>query len=799
MVLKPEHWARLKALFYQAVECSPEDLQPFLDEHCPTNDELRPHLDELLAADASWSATWPGLDLVPVFEESPPEIQGYDNLRFLTQGGMGKVYLGRRQDHVFDGKTFAIKVLHSNRSRERDLRRFDEERRLLAELDHPNIVRLHDCGDLEDGRPYLVLDYIEGQRLDVYCHSKRTTVKDRLKLFQTICTALHYAHQRQVVHRDLKPSNILVDGEGNPHLLDFGIAKRIGVSAGARNTTTGLVPMTLAYASPEQIASKEVTTASDLYSLGLILFELLTDRLPELARRDQAEGIRLPRPSEEVVESSQAVARQTTVPRLRRQLQGDLDEIVAKALRVTPAARYASAKEMADDIERHLSGQPILARRGSRRYLMGRFIWRYRLSLAALCALIFASVLVIQALIQSQELAATNRLLRLLAGPQEDHLTGYEELNRATRDILSSGLVEEDKSLLLQAVQRTYSTEEIFVQALDILRGWEADESDRDGRTSERAQIALGLGWILFHGGYFNEAEEVHSTALHLADSVYERESPELGPYLEARARVLGELERYSEGIADLKRSLRLQLQVGPWGNDAVEPLTYLGSLLHLQGKPRESAKVLRTALKLCKDAGDEPRQKAQILSSLAVSLVEIDPSYLSDAETFAREALDLTLEVYGTPHKMTLNARYNLAVVLGHSGHFKEAVEMSLELVDETETLLGPDHPGLGYILTGLATGYHDLGQPNLCVEHAQRAVELREHILTPGNWLIGFSQKRLAFCLADTGQKDEAITMLRSAIKIFENSRVEDSVHLDIALAKLDAWTAESARSDG
>jgi serine/threonine protein kinase len=334
---------------------------------------------------------------------------------------MGAVYAAQRVDRLYD-KEVAIKVLRRDQllrepGRHEELRRrFQFERQALASLDHRNIARLLDGGLTADGLPYLVMDHIEGQPIDEYCRTRGSTTCERLNLFRQVCAAVHCAHQHLVVHRDLKPSNILVAADGTPRLLDFGIAKLLDPLAGPSQTRTHLQPMTPAYASPEQIRGEAVTTASDVYALGVVLYELLTERRPyalegasqaEAARlicelapekpstaaagrgprrsRPGSSGIRWPRGS-----PGGAETRQTD--RLSRRLRGDLDVIVLKALHKEPARRYGSVEQLSEDIRRHLDGLPVLARKDTVFYRASRFVRRHALA-SAICALLLCGLL----------------------------------------------------------------------------------------------------------------------------------------------------------------------------------------------------------------------------------------------------------------------------------------------------------------------------------------------------------------------------------------------------------------------
>jgi serine/threonine protein kinase/Tfp pilus assembly protein PilF len=342
-------------------------------------------------------------------------IGPYRIIRRIGQGGMGAVYLAARDDDQFK-KQVAIKLIKRGMDTDFVLRRFRNERQILASLDHPNVARLLDGGTTEDGRPYFVMEYIEGKPITEYADQKRLATVERLKLFGQVCAAVHYAHQNLVIHRDIKPSNILVTADGTPKLLDFGIAKLLNPELAAQTieaTALAVRLMTPEYASPEQVRGEQITTSSDVYSLGVLLYELLTghrpyrisSRLPDEIARVVCEE-QPQKPSTAVaravtVEDTDGTMRATLTPesvsrtrdgqpdKLRRKLSGDIDNIVLMAMRKEPQRRYASVDQLSNDILRHLDGRPVIARKDTLAYRASKFIRRHKAgALAALLILI---------------------------------------------------------------------------------------------------------------------------------------------------------------------------------------------------------------------------------------------------------------------------------------------------------------------------------------------------------------------------------------------------------------------------
>ena len=386
---------RLRMLFDAALAHTGTDRDAFVRESC-ADDSLRIELDRLLAAHDRAGSFLDGSALASFGEDltawAGRRLGVYEIAHEIGRGGMGVVFLATRVDELFR-KQVAIKVLRSNLDGRELLDRFRRERQILASLDHPNIARLIDGGTTEEGLPYVVMDYVEGQPIDTFCRDQHLSIEKRLQLFQTLCSAVHYAHQNLVVHRDLKPSNIVVTRDGQPKLLDFGIAKLLQSDLPGE-TRTGLRPMTLDYASPEQITGEVITTASDVYALGVVLYQLVSGERP-YPRNSHSEHDMMRHICDHMPEApSKAIRDQTdsdgSIRKLRRQLAGDIDTIVLKALRKEPSRRYSSAEQLSDDITRYLTGLPVLAQNDTVTYRTAKFVRRHTIAVAATALIIMA-------------------------------------------------------------------------------------------------------------------------------------------------------------------------------------------------------------------------------------------------------------------------------------------------------------------------------------------------------------------------------------------------------------------------
>jgi feruloyl esterase len=476
-----DNWERAKELFDAALDLRPSERPAFLAQNCH-DETLRRQIEELLLnyqqagnflddpVVCGWSDAHTAEEPCPS-KSDPAELAtvtsleiedpmvgrllgAYKLIRRIGQGGMAAVFLAVRADDTYR-KEVAIKLVQPGSDRHELLNRFRNERQTLAGLDHPNIVKLLDGGSTPEGLPFLVMDYVEGTPIDDYCDRHNLRIDGRLRLFSKVCEAVQYAHQKSIVHRDLKPSNILVTGQGTPKLLDFGIAKVLNPIPSAQGlvlTQTGMRCMTPAYASPEQMRGKSITTATDIYSLGVVLYELLTGHRPyKLTQHTPAEVERAiceqdPETPSTAVSRVETETSTTGIPitktpevvsqtregepdKLRRRLRGDLDNIVLKALQKEPARRYASVEEFSQDIERHLQQLPVRARRSTIAYRASKFAQRHKIEVASVITI--ALVVAAAVLLAANIFGIRDRVLRLASGTPP-HTPAAARLPRST-------------------------------------------------------------------------------------------------------------------------------------------------------------------------------------------------------------------------------------------------------------------------------------------------------------------------------------------------------------------------------
>ena len=418
--MKHSDWQQIERVLAIILESPEEERRAQIEQLCQNDPEIRTEVESLLTAHSNAASfldvkTQIDSDSVHSFSLAGRTLGPYLLLEAIGHGGMGTVYRAERTDGRFQ-KQVAVKVVPAAMHFPELLRRFASEQQILATLEHPNIARLLDAGVSPEGIPYLVMEYVEGTPVTEYCRTRRLSTRQRLILFQAICSTVHYAHQHLVVHRDIKPANILVTTDGTPKLLDFGIAKLMGHWSGSAASATRSIlnPMTPDYASPEQARGETITTATDIYSLGVILYELLTGQRPyTVADKSLTEAVRV---ICEIDPERPAVVLRNRMKRAGERAgrevdsSADLDAIVAKAMRKHPQQRYASAQELESDISRYLAGLPVSAHRGSFQYVASKFILRHKLAVASFLITVLLGAAGVSAVVWQARIAQRERV-----------------------------------------------------------------------------------------------------------------------------------------------------------------------------------------------------------------------------------------------------------------------------------------------------------------------------------------------------------------------------------------------------
>jgi len=759
-----ERWHEVDRLFAAALDRPPAERPAFLDAACAGDPVLRREVERLLEADQAGSRfleSSPGelLRLVLDSQEESGSLGPYRLLRKIGSGGMGTVYLARREDEHYQ-RDVAIKVLRSGLVTTEAFHRFIAERQILAHLEHPNIARLYDGGSTDDGRPYLVMELVEGVPVDQYCDRHQLTLEQRLVLFQKICAAVQYAHQSLLVHRDLKPANILITAEGEPKLLDFGIAKRLTPEPGGslQETRTGLRMLTPSHASPEQVRGDAITTASDVYSLGVILYELLAGRSPyqiteglpyEIERatceqEPERPSAALFRPEPQSA-AEIAAARKTRPLPLARRLRGDLDTIVLMALRKEPRRRYGSAAQLAEDLERHLQDLPVTARPDTLRYRARKFVRRHRTAVAATIAVIL--------------LAAGSVASLVIQGRQV-----VKERDKARYAL--SFLVDTFKQA------DPYHTQGERLTAREILdQGANRISRELTGQPDVQAAVMDAIGDVDLGLGRYDAAEPLLNRSLALRRQVFGPASLEVAESLEHLAGLREERTDLAGAESHLRHALAIRRR--RQGDDlaVARTLNALGKILAEKGvSPEVSPQIEalhREALAIARRVeGPAGLTVAETLLALA-DLQRAQGSY-AGAERLFREGLDVEQKALGDRDPRLWRDRTRLGDTLIEAGKFKEAETVLRQCQEVQRKLLGREHPDVASSLGSLAVAVHlqiryteaeALDREVLALAHAEYG---------PMHWRVAEALCNLASSLAGQLRDAEAIPLYEDALEI-------------------------------
>jgi serine/threonine protein kinase len=776
--MTPTKWQHIQELVNSALDLPPEERAPFLEKTCGGDTEIRRQIDNLIESceqtdnflERAVEASASGVLGAPTPAEGE-RIGAYQITGMIGHGGMGAVYRARRVDDQFR-QNVAIKVLRGGIGVSAELEaRFRAERQILARLTHENIARLLDGGITSSGLPYLVMEYIEGASIDVFSEQNALGVAERVEMFRQVCTAVQYAHQNLIVHRDIKPANIMVTKDGTPKLLDFGIAKLL--SADALDQTVPLTRpadrlMTPEYASPEQIRGEPVTTATDVYALGVLLYELISGRRP--FRAENLTPATLERLICETVPERPSTAAASVGKARADKIAADLDNIVLKALHKDPARRYASAGELSEDLRRYLQGFPVLARTDSWWYRTTRFIARHRMASAA--AALFAVTttalsigLALATRSAHQEAATANRisdfLVSLFAGFSPDRTQGR---GANVRDILDRGaeripaeLAREpiEEARLLNILGTTYRELGVFDRADALLSQAQAIFTRVLGPDSrEAAEAVLIRATIASDRGEFDRAGQFYQkvlTTFTKLDGPKSEKAIQATEGLGEVRRMLGDLDgakqRYLE-VIDLYTETKGPTNVRTLSakNDLVAVLANQGDYAAAETLARENLAAEKAVL--------GPNHPSVPLTLNLLAYVLGRSARFAEAEATLREGLEILRKVYGGEHPAVALSLTDLSALARELGHYAEAKRLGEEALAMSIRLSGPRS-------LGTANSQGQLGLTELAMGNLPRARELLQAALAtraalgnPNNPDLGDNYDRAG--LVDLAMKD-------------------------------------------
>lgn len=811
--MNPERWQCIEKLFFEALELESQERDVWLTEQCGMDEELRAEVERLLASDERASTVLLSAVAASVTaledHSEPPEtltkrIGPYEVLAEIGRGGMGVVYRARRDDDVFR-KQVAIKVVKRGMDTDQILARFRHERRILARLEHPYIARIIDGGS-EGGAPYLVMEYVEGLPLTDYCARNELDLRSRLELFCKVCAAVEYAHRHLIVHRDLKPSNILVDRDGTPKLLDFGIAKLLAVEDGEKATLTveDTYLLTPQYASPEQVAGEPITTASDIYSLGAILYELLTGSQPHRITSNTPVSLVRAICEEELRPASRSARESLNPPIDPAKLTGDLDNILMTAMCKDPHERYGSVHVFSEDLQRFVMDRPVLARSQTLRYRITKFLRRNRVYVIA------------------ASLAAIGLIAGTLVSIYQAHRA--ERRFQQVRTLANSFLFEIHDEI--ETLPGSTRARELMVRtALRYLNNLAVESSDDPSLQWELATAYQKIGDVQGYGlrpnlGQRMQAIESHSKALSIAEQLASRGYDPKVQRLLALAHdrmgflILGDQTMVAAGQEHYRKARDLledlnRITPGDPETSRLLIVVYghLGDEESLLGKTSEAAANWQRGLDVAQQwSTRHPGEAARLtlaMAHLRVSKAAQLRADLTDAAAHARAAIEINEQLLAAQPASTsrqrelLNSYERLSFVLGNPemvslGDLPTALEYNRKVVALASALSDADPSN---IMAGsdllIAKNFTCAYWPDedaasivrICQEALDTAVRHRREPIES----LPLVATRLGPALAKLGRRGEAAKTMESAIELVSRSIASWPWRADIRLQLL------------
>jgi len=819
-----EHWERVKELLHQALQLVPARRKAFLDEACSSDPSLRAEVESLLLADDAVrssflqsaplradSAKKDRIDAGRALEAGQIFAQRFQLVRKLGEGGMGQVWLAEQTSPV--RRQVALKLIKAGMYDESVVHRFESERQSLAIMDHPAIAKVFDAGATAQGQPYFVMEYVPGLPITEYCDQKKLTIQDRLELFIQACEGVQHAHQKAILHRDLKPANILVvevDGKPTPRIIDFGLAKATTplVAGESLFTQMGHFVGTPGYMSPEQADPNvlDTDTRTDVYSLGVVLYVLLAGLQPfetklrqkqpldELLRKLREEEP--PRPSTKVstdrdTSVATAEARGTGPKQLVSQLRGDLDWITMKALEKDRARRYGAPSELAADLRRYLSHEPVLARPASAGYRLCKYARRHRIAVgvAAGLVLLLAAFSVLQAVQlrritrerdrANRERDRATRITDFMTGmfkvsdPSQargNSVTAREILDKASDDT-RKGLAKdpEVQSQMMQVMASTYENLGLYARAHELAKRALDSRLSLLGEDDPKTLESMAqLGWILAREGHNPEAESLERRAL-----VGERRT--LGPEDPLTLETMDHLAVVAQHQGHYDESEKLEREVievgtrrfGPESALTLQAINHLGGALLNQARCAEAEKEYRQLLEVERHVwGPDHPETLKALGGLALAIQ--CQGRLVEAEQLYRELLADHQRVLGPEHQNTIRAMVNLGTLLFAAGRIDEAEKLQRDALEIRARTLGPEHPDTLVSKHNLAEILFQEGHIHEAAQLQREVLESRMRVLGPANLPTLSTKAHLASSLIAEGHLAEAEKMAREAFEV-------------------------------
>jgi serine/threonine-protein kinase len=764
-----ERWERIQSVFHDLADRPESDRAALLQDACGGDDSLMADVAALLQEDAR-SASVLDRDLTTIAHqvlEAPlkslpsEEFGPYRIKGILGEGGMGVVYLAEREDL---GSLVAIKILRDAWLSPARLARFQSEQRTLANLNHPSIARLYDTDCLANGTPWFVMEYVEGAPLTEYCDTRACSLEERLRLLRAVCEAVQYAHSQAVIHRDLKPSNILVKVDGAVRLLDFGIAKHLeNLDQAADQTRTALRLMTPSYAAPEQLQGGQTSTRSDVYSLGVILYELLAGRLPfDPSQKTSAEA-ELALVRREPEKPSAVAAKHPGIPRAGKAAWRDLDVLCLTAMHQDPQRRYGSVEALNRDIDRYLNGEPLEAQPDSLSYRISKFVRRNRKAVAA-AAVVF-TIVVAQAAVFTIRLARA-RNVALAEAARTQRIQGFM-LN-----------------LFEGGQQEAGPAENLRVIALLDRGVQEARTLNRDPQV--QAELYATLGGIYEKLGKFDRADSLLRSALDRQRSISGPDSVDTAEKLVALGFLRADQGNYAEGERLVREALAIDGAHLRHDAPAVAKATgALGQVLETAGSYDRAIKVLDEAVRLQSAPGGDLPQLARSLSSLAEA--HFDLGHYTTAEPLHRRAMAIDRQIYGERHPFVAGDLVGLGNVQHQLGHYAEAERYFRQAVDIVGSWYGKENPETASDMITLAQTLAFENQYDEAEKLIRQALAIQESFYGKVHAHVAFGLNALGMVEIKRGDFVGAESDYGRMVGIYRSVYGDENYNVAVAIANL------------
>jgi serine/threonine-protein kinase len=781
--MNSERWEKIGIIFDEALKLSEPERSNFIKSACGHDIEMINEVRSLIEADSNVPSVLKAQAADAINIRSHINYEGkiignYKVIKQIAEGGMGSVFLAERADGQFEQKV-ALKIIKPGMNSNEIIKRFLSERQILARLQHPNIAKLLDGGLTDDNLPYFTMEYVEGEPIDEYCDKNNLSVEERLKIFITVCSAIQYAHHNLVIHRDIKPSNIMIKKDGTVKLLDFGIAKVLSedtLNEGENLTQTGLHVMTPEYASPEQIKSEHVTTSTDIYSLGLVLYELLTgEKVHNIKNYSPVEmekaicytqpqkpsGIIKSVQTKDKIKADQISIKRNTLPdKLKKKLSGDLDNICLTALRKEPENRYSSVEQFKGDIENFLEERPVTARQSTINYRTKKFILRHKVAVV--------SSLLIFLIVASLTTFYTFQL-------KQERDTAQAEADKANE---VSGFLKN-----IFKVSDPYNARGDTITARELLdKGAEKINRSLSNQPEVKAELLDLIGQVYLNMGMYNKADSLIKKGLAIREK-FDKTGTDIENSLNSLSNVYLFKGEYSKAAAVLKRAVSLHESLSQKDDSAyTSTLSNLAWSYYATGKYLKSDSTYIYLINILKKKyGIKNEFMLTQMNNLALNYHEEGKYEKSDS--LFQITLNLEKSVYGNkPHPELSTTMYNYGELLRDKGNYTKAEEMFKSALAMDLKLHGPVNPDVAYSTQGLASFYLAEGHYNEAHKLFRRALEIREKLLGKNHPDVAYSIYNVGLVYRDEQKYDSSKTYFEKSLAM--HKKLNGPTHKSVAI---------------